>query len=298
MRQNSQHDLILQFVTGRGPETRELVRAAVFRSDPVPLGASPEWEDTHRTFEIEVRLSGEARIELGEAVLTLVPGDVALIPAWEPHRVFADLSLGDILVIQFLPEFLGYRTIGGVLWLSLFAMPAASRPRVSPALRERVLAVAESIRYESEEMPFGWEDGLRAEVLKLLLILARSSPVDPRAAVGFTDRQRALERVMPAVTMAYADPRTRHTLEEAAAACQLGVRHFSSRFKRVMGVTYADFSLRVRLRRAAELLMLTDLPVEAVAERTGFTDHSHLSRSFVRAFGQTPSGYRRAATDD
>lgn len=289
-------DMIKQFVLAPVPGTSDVVRGHVFGSEPDPSRKSAFWEDMHRTFEVEIILSGRARHMIGEVAFSSEPGDVVLIPAWEPHGIVNDVSgrRAHTLVIQFLPEFLGSRTIGGLLWLTFFAMPAAERPKVSPMFRHRVLGVAENIRYEIEEMPFGWEDGVRAELLKVFLILARSSPFDPDQALDVRHRQSKLERVMPAVTLVYSEPSTRHTLEEAADACRLGARHFSSQFKQVMGVTFAEFSLRVRLKRAAELLSLTDLPVETIAEQTGFTDHSHLSRSFACTFGSTPTNYRRS----
>ncbi|NIR02559.1 MAG: helix-turn-helix domain-containing protein [Gemmatimonadales bacterium] len=294
MNMSRSRDLIQQFVLGSEESAKDIVRAHIFGSEPVAPRHSEVWEDIHRTFEVEIRLSGKADITLGDTTFPLVPGDVVLIPAWEPHIITSAAPTGDNLVIQFLPEFLGSRTIGGILWLNFFAMPAASRPRVKPAFRDRVLAVAADIRYEVDQMLLGWDDGVRTELIKLLLILARSDPVDPGATRGLQHRQVVLERVMPAVILAYSEPSTRKTLEEAADACRLSVRHFSSLFKSVMGVSFANFSLRVRLRRAAELLSLTDLPVETIAETTGFTDHSHLSRSFVRLLGTTPGGYRQS----
>jgi len=287
-------DLIEQFVIGSEGHTKEVVRAHVFGGEPVAAPPPVAWQDTHRTFEVEVRLSGDADITLGETTFALVPGDVVLIPAWEPHIISSAAPGGESLVIQFLPEFLGHRTIGGILWLSLFAVPADKRPRTDPAYCHQVLATAKNIRYEVEAMPFGWEDGIRAELIKLLLLLIRSSSFDHDTALDSRHRYLALERIMPAVTLAYSDPSKRYSLEQAADACLLSARRFGSLFRSVMGVTFTQFSLHVRLRRAAELLSLTDLPVETIAGTTGFADHSHLSRAFARAFGSRPTDYRRS----
>jgi transcriptional regulator GlxA family with amidase domain len=60
-----------------------------------------------------------------------------------------------------------------------------------------------------------------------------------------------------------------------------------------MGISFAKFSVRVRIKEAARLLHQTDMPVDLVAEMTGFVDDSHLRRVFTSTFGLTPSAYRR-----
>ncbi len=276
----------------RAPEISCVVTSS--RTDRQSRAAAPFSKTFHRTFEVHIRLAGRGNLTLGETTLACTPGDVVLIPAWERHAFHAESLSGRYLVIQFLSEFLGNRTIGGIPWLSFFAMPAANRPRIAKAMRDRVLVVAEGLRHEVEEFPFGWEDGVRAELLKLLLLLVRSSPFEQTPASDLGRRQVALARLMPAVTLVYSDLATRHSSVEAASACRLSVRQFSSEFKRVMGVAFAEFSMRTRLRRAAELLSLTDLSVETIASRAGFADHSHLTRAFARRYNATPTDYRRS----
>jgi len=62
-----------------------------------------------------------------------------------------------------------------------------------------------------------------------------------------------------------------------------------------MGLSYGKFCLRSRLAAAAQALLDTDLPVQAIADRTGFSDGSHLHRSFASHYGCTPTDYRRRA---
>jgi AraC-like DNA-binding protein len=59
-----------------------------------------------------------------------------------------------------------------------------------------------------------------------------------------------------------------------------------------MGLSFGKFCRRARLAYAAQLLLTTDLPVEAVARTAGFSDASHLHHSFVETYGATPARYR------
>jgi transcriptional regulator GlxA family with amidase domain len=46
------------------------------------------------------------------------------------------------------------------------------------------------------------------------------------------------------------------------------------------------------LRRAAQLLTATDLPVKTIAFRVGFDSRSYFSRAFKDFSGVDPAGYR------
>jgi len=67
------------------------------------------------------------------------------------------------------------------------------------------------------------------------------------------------------------------------------------RFHKVLGRTVHDEILRVRLRRAQELLVETDLPIETVAAKAGFAHRQYLGEVFKAKTGQTLAGYRKRA---
>src|SRR5262249_37923502 len=103
----------------------------------------------------------------------------------------------------------------------------------------------------------------------------------------------AYARINKAVELVF---RTRRflTAGEAARACALGRKAFSALFEKVMGVSFAKFSLRHRLQGAATRLLETSDPVKAVAADWGFTDASHLHTAFRAAYGCSPAQYRKA----
>jgi len=69
-------------------------------------------------------------------------------------------------------------------------------------------------------------------------------------------------------------------------------RLLEARFRKLLGRTPHEEILRVQLRRVMQLLMETDLPLETVAERTGFAHPEYLSVVFRREVGLPPSRYR------
>ncbi len=64
------------------------------------------------------------------------------------------------------------------------------------------------------------------------------------------------------------------------------------RFKRLLGRTPHDEIIRVRINHVKTLLTETSLPLEKIAERTGFAHVEYLSVAFRRETGVTPGRYR------
>ena len=87
-------------------------------------------------------------------------------------------------------------------------------------------------------------------------------------------------------------------LEDGAARAGLDPFHFLRVFARVLGVTPHQYLVRSRLRRAARLLAGEDRPIIDVAFDAGFGDVSNFIRTFRRAAGMSPRGFRRLARAD
>jgi AraC-like DNA-binding protein len=251
--------------------------------------------DMHTCFELGVVLAGRHERHVQGLVFRMKPGDVWLNPGWEPHGWRMPDPATRAVVVHFLPELLNDERVRGLPWLSLFAAEPASRPRIrSEHRRRQTLALGREMRREVERQEPGWQEALRLDMLRLLLILCRDWDRPTRQEHEVRARLGDLTRIMPAVQLVRAVPLRRVGRQEAAVACCLGVRQFSEVFHRVMGVSYGQFALRARLAAAAQYLVCTNLPVEAVARHTGFVDAGHLHRAFRERYRQTPAQYRQA----
>lgn len=117
---------------------------------------------------------------------------------------------------------------------------------------------------------------------------------ESRAGFSARDRRRAVE----AALWIDANSREEVDLETAAKEAGLSPYHFLRVFSRVLGVTPHQYLLRSRLRHAARLLADDGASVTDVALDVGFADLSNFVRSFHRAAGVSPRGFRRAAKGD
>lgn len=82
-------------------------------------------------------------------------------------------------------------------------------------------------------------------------------------------------------------------VRDLAEQVHLSVSQFERRFKNLFQTTPAQYLVRFRLNKASQLLAVTATKMTEIALQCGFYDHSHFIRQFTRAYGVSPSAYRR-----
>lgn len=112
-----------------------------------------------------------------------------------------------------------------------------------------------------------------------------------RAAPTKADRRR-IRDVVRHLDVAYAEP---CGLETLAAMGQVSRFHFIRLFRAVTGESPRQYLIGARLRAAADRLTDTAEPITHIAFDIGFNDISHFNATFRRAFGLSPTAWRRTA---
>lgn len=82
------------------------------------------------------------------------------------------------------------------------------------------------------------------------------------------------------------------TIESIAEHANLSPRHFTRKFKHLLGVTPADFVEELRLDEARWLLVNARDSISKVAENVGYSSDDSFRRAFERRFGVAPTEYR------
>jgi len=120
----------------------------------------------------------------------------------------------------------------------------------------------------------------------LLCLLGRHSTALPRFSGPAPCVQKALERMASA-------PEQNVSLAELAVLSGVSRFQLLRGFLRAVGSTPHAYLVQMRVRLARRLLAEGQTPAEAAA-LAGFADQSHMTRTFVRQLGVTPSQYRVA----
>jgi len=138
------------------------------------------------------------------------------------------------------------------------------------------------------ELVAAWRQGtpvagliVRARVLDLLALWA-----GPTASAD-----DAVERLRGRIELRACDP----DLGMAALMRGLNVTPavLTAAFRRRFGATPVAYRLRQRLLRARELLVHEPQPLDAIAQRCGFSDAGYLCRVFRQHLGTSPRAYAR-----
>lgn len=109
------------------------------------------------------------------------------------------------------------------------------------------------------------------------------------------DQADGPEWMREAVAMARRDYAHGIGLSEIARRIGIHPRHLARTFRERMGCTLGEFLRRRRVEVACRLLSESSDSLSRIAFRTGFADQSHLTRTFKRYVGSTPSEYRTSS---
>jgi AraC family transcriptional regulator len=106
------------------------------------------------------------------------------------------------------------------------------------------------------------------------------------------------EKEMPAwigEIKAVLDQRFHDSISFEALARDIGLHpvYVSRAFRRHVGTSMTDYVRALRLREARHLLAASGWNIAAIAGQTGFSDSSHLCRTFSDLLQMTPKTYRR-----
>jgi AraC family transcriptional regulator len=131
---------------------------------------------------------------------------------------------------------------------------------------------------------------LEAESLALTLVQRALGPRTSHAAGASVGRQRLVDRVKLVLA---SDLARRWTLAEIAAEVRGSPVYLTQVFQQVEGLPLYRYQLRLRLARALDLLAQYD-DLTALSLDLGFSSHSHFSAAFRKAYGRSPSEFRRS----
>lgn len=85
-------------------------------------------------------------------------------------------------------------------------------------------------------------------------------------------------------------------LEEMVRELPMGYSKFRKAFKTICGISPNQYHLNLRLDKAKDLLVATNLTINQIADQTGFDSAFYFSRLFKKRNGISPKCYREGIT--
>ena len=96
-----------------------------------------------------------------------------------------------------------------------------------------------------------------------------------------------------ALALVHAEPAADWTIESLGRAAGLSRSAFAARFLAKVGESPLRYVARWRMRRAAQILLDSDVGLGEVALQVGYRSEASFSRAFARFMGGTPGVFRR-----
>jgi transcriptional regulator GlxA family with amidase domain len=125
-------------------------------------------------------------------------------------------------------------------------------------------------------------------VARFLVVYLRRGGADPQLSPWLEGRNHihpAVHRVQDAIA---ADPTKTWSVAALARMVGISTRHLSRLFHEHVGMSFMDYSNRLRVSVARDLLSQTRLDMERIAERAGFSSSRQLRRAWRRQYQTAP----------
>lgn len=123
-----------------------------------------------------------------------------------------------------------------------------------------------------------------------LLILYRRYIMSDR---GEKDTHLHITETGSVLSYLYAHSSEKLTLTQVAEVFFVSKSTLAKRISEQTGTTFIKLLAQIRIEKASDYLLYTDLLLDEIAPLVGFVDASHLSRHFVAQVGVPPMSYRK-----
>jgi AraC-like DNA-binding protein len=104
-----------------------------------------------------------------------------------------------------------------------------------------------------------------------------------------TGRMNIMEKAKRYIAENYSDCHL--TLASTAAHVGLSEKYFSSRFAKENGESFVEYLTNLRISKAKQLIMKTDMKIYMISDAVGFNSVEHFTRVFKKRVGVSPGNY-------
>jgi len=228
-------------------------------------------------------LQGQYEIRTLDETIFVNPGEVALIASDIPFTNIHHLNKTGVMSTRWIH--CRFTVFDNVDFSSLLDMPL----KISGKQAEQagiLIDQLQSIAHDANSLL----NSIRTNELAFRLLYILCEVSKPRYT-NFEDF-RYSDRLVPVFDYVNENLSATISVKDLAKAANMSLSRFFPYFKSQMQQSPMDYVKKTRTTRACRLLVTTELPISAIAERVGFSNQFHFSRVFKEICGETPSVYR------
>ena len=250
----------------------------------------------HRLFCLK---GGECRIRVAENEIPLQNGDLLIVLSATPYQILAGDEGASLLSVNF--DFFGgsdgadrppdryaierdfreEQRIERIIFREGLLRTGYAHVHATAGLSE----LLEALLTEEERGEIFCQRQIRAYLLLCLNLVFRRLLLSPSG-----ESATRYEEILAYLAQHFAEPIDN---KRVAAHFHYHPNYIGELVRDATGLPLHKYLLRLRLRRATELLSSGTLPISEIARQSGFESAAYFTRYFRRSLGCTPSEYRR-----
>ncbi len=253
----------------------------------------------HPVYEIYYLVSGSRKFFIESDIYNISKGDLVFIDKNAMHRTTyssdklnerAYVLFDDKHIKRFIDEY-GREELEQCLRHRIFSIPIQRREYV-----EGLISQLYTERRHTDEFSQGLMENCLYDLMVFLVRYKRSffdsknRDISELSADVLSPGDENIQRAARYIVENY---RRDVGLTEVAEYVNMSSTYFSKKFKEVTGFGFKEYLLNLRIKRASELLLETNLSVTEIAYESGFNDSNYFGDVFKKSKGISPLGYRK-----
>lgn len=271
------------------------IECFVFDAGRQIFPVKPHW---HYFAELIYMLDGRAEMRCGDNLYTLNKGEMIIFHPSEVHSIYSsDGCLPVYAVLKFDINRFNLTPAYAPKLRSIFRYAKNSGMRIffdgSAAERLECGRIWSVCLSEFTHYKYGRDLVLQSNIYELLMNIIRlwledGLVIDSRLIPQTEDH--SIENITEYIDLMLSE---NLKVTDIAVQCGLSYSCFAKKFHEQYGMSCKQYIERMRLYKAEEFLLFTDFDLNYISQETGFSDCSHLIKSFKKYKGVTPRQFRR-----
>lgn len=250
----------------------------------------------HPQFELTLTVNARGQRYIGDHLGDFEPGDLVLVGPNLPHTWSATERIDSTqpmlaVVVWFSPEWIGQLAAAFPELHSLRHLADRAGPALHFSIDTSARCAARLLQLQA--LPVPQRLPLLLDVLLILADDGRAQALASMAqtAINADGQQKRMEKVLDHMHAHFRDEIALETLAQQAA---LSLGAFHRFFKRHASCTPGAYLARLRIGRACQQLIESDLSIAVIAQEAGYRNLAHFNRQFLSAKHATPRAFRRS----
>lgn len=252
----------------------------------------------HPEYELVLITKGKGRRMVGDHFDRFEENDLVLMGPYTPHEWMCDTEyfepnggfLGEGIVIQFLPDFLGdkFFEIPENLTLNNFFKESSRGIEILGESKEKIIDIMiYMVNMDSDERLYS--------LFSIFNIFLSVEDYYILASTAFIDQFESNENTPMQKAMQYIMQNFQHQihLNDLLEITNMSYSSFCSYFKHTYRMTFKEYLQNIRVGYACKLLTETSQNISEIAFICGFENISNFNRQFKNIKGITPSQFQK-----